>query len=70
MYKFKNDNANFVVVRKIPYQDCLEVDEFVHFSGARHFYETNARRGWQTKLFAVCPATGEKVLMWDSNEEG
>ena len=70
MYKFKNINANFVVVRKIPYQERLKVDEFVHFSGARHFYETNCRRGWQTKLFAVCPATGEKVLMWDSNEEG
>lgn len=69
MYKFKNINANFVVVRKIPYQERLEVDEFVHFSGARHFYETNARRGWRTKLFAISP-TGTKVLMWDSIEEG
>ena len=70
MYKFKNVNANFVVAYKKPYDEHLSINEFVHFSGARHFYETNVRRGWRTKLFAVCPIAGEKVLMWDSIEGG
>lgn len=70
MYKMRNPNASFVVVYKKPYEETITVNEFIHFESARWTYDEQKRKGWRTKLFAVCPVTGEKVLMWDSNEEG